>query len=1049
MAIPGRDKNSQSLEALKVLEAEKYKIVVASERTIAAVREKYRNEDLIKHDRAVRELEIQANNRIAAEKARLKDALKQEGLTEDAKLDLIRKSAEAERKILEELENEKKSQAEIRVKLVMKADAEVAKKAQQLDEARYKRLNIYQRKNFLESKRQAAQETKATLEQMLIDKEAALEVETDATTQAELLKEIEEINQEIVSATEVAAEARKKELEVQKLVRAAEMQGLTYSERYAENLAEAAKIKEQLDELQKEMYIRTEMGLDTSDLEETIKELTNAQIEAQKAAAENRKQAREEKKVKKDPKYNSVADRKAAHQKVKELSEDPNASEEDLAKAQAEAEKYDAAHDEAMDAAKDKAIVDAVNQMGSLLSDFSKSIDTNIKSFYQYQAQINARLEGSEHNYQKSLRLITKNVGVSGFMKQADVIEKLKELTEAGVAYNLDLRAFLMTLQEEVVDTFNALDDNLRRLIRAQQADTTAARMGMEAALKKFLNKEYQDTSYLSDAFDSVSQAIIDANAQLTRDESIAFEHAIQKWLGALYSVGLDGGTASKIASGLNYLGTGNVEALEGDSALNSLLAMSASRAGISYADILTGGLDSDTTNKLMKSMVEYLASIAENTDNNQVSKAAYSNLYGMSMTDLKAFSTLTDTDISNLFNNSMSYSSSIKEVENQLGKVFFRTHLSQIMSNMFDNALLTASTSIGSNPALYTTWTVLNIIEDLTGGINLPAVSVMGNMVDLSAFTVTGLGKMGIAGLGLLGGLMSSIFGGSLFGTTKLSKWGYDDYTARGKGIKAISKGTAQEVSESTELNMVGSASGDDVKQTGMSDGAAGAEEDSKTTNQSVEDEADSAKELGETVEKILNVITDIDTRLKTAVYTVRAQLDLSAMSTPLPVSLDTWMNSSFFSRTEQIIDKESDLVTQLLSGYKVTSEIETHLDQLATETQLDSLLKDSEFSSTFQALNTAVQNDQIVQEKEATLITPEGLKVSLQDMSPVVQNFFLAALRSMNISAIDSQTGEQIDLPSAIAKSLENTFGDGSSLKVVVTNDTGNPVPVRQGVL
>ena len=112
-------------------------------------------------------------------------------------------------------------------------------------------------------------------------------------------------------------------------------------------------------------------------------------------------------------------------------------------------------------------------------------------------------------------------------------------------------------------------------------------------------------------------------------ENALSFEYQVQKWLGSLYSLGMDSGTISTIAQGLNYLGTGNVEALNGNESLQSLLAMSASRAGISYADILTGGLDADTTNNLMKSMIEYLKSIAENTDNNQVTKSAYSTGFG------------------------------------------------------------------------------------------------------------------------------------------------------------------------------------------------------------------------------------------------------------------------------------------------------------------------------------------------------------------------------------------------------------------------------------
>ena len=490
--------------------------------------------------------------------------------------------------------------------------------------------------------------------------------------------------------------------------------------------------------------------------------------------------------------------------------------------------------------AEEAAVKNSLENLGAALNDATNQIDNDIDSFYEYQATVEARLQGSEHNYQDALKTISKNVGISGIVSQKEVIQNLKKASDTGIAYNLELRAFLATISEDIANTFDAFDSNLMRLIRLQQSDTTAARLGMEASLTKLFNSYFSDTSYLTDAYDQVSQAIIEANAQLTKDMSIQFEHTVQKWLGSLYSVGMDSGTIQTIAQGLNYLGTGNVEALNGNDSLNSLLAMSASRAGISYADILTGGLDAKTTNDLLKSMVEYLQSIANNTDNNQVTKSAYSNVFGFNMADLTAVSSLSSTDISNLYNTvAMDYESSIQEYSNQAGQILSRTHISQILDTAFENALATSATAIGNNAGLYTTWKVLNVIEDLTGGIAIPAVEVYGFMVDLHQ-TVTGLAKAGIAGLGLMGGLLGSMANLSLFGTNDLNSWGYDEFTSRGSASKGISSGTASGTSQSSSLGTKMSASGDDVKGTSMSDGADQAEEDSKTTNKNQEDAGD-----------------------------------------------------------------------------------------------------------------------------------------------------------------------------------------------------------------
>ena len=153
------------------------------------------------------------------------------------------------------------------------------------------------------------------------------------------------------------------------------------------------------------------------------------------------------------------------------------------------------------------------------------------------------------------------------------------------------------------------------------------------------------------------------------------------------------------------------------------------------------------------------------------------------------------------------------------------------MLDTVFDNAMMSASTAIGNNAGVYATWKVLNVVEDLTGGIAIPGISVMGNMVDLHQ-TVTGLAKTGIAGLGLIGSLLGSMFNGSLFGTTDVKKWGYEEFTSRGSGTKGISKGTATGTSESSSMSMVGSASSDDIKSTSLSDATDDAEEDSEITN-------------------------------------------------------------------------------------------------------------------------------------------------------------------------------------------------------------------------
>ena len=133
----------------------------------------------------------------------------------------------------------------------------------------------------------------------------------------------------------------------------------------------------------------------------------------------------------------------------------------------------------------------------------------------------------------------------------------------------------------------------------------------MEAALTEFFNKKFADSTFMNDMHDTVFGAIYDANSLMTAEESSEFEYIVQKWLGSLYSVGMSQEGIQKIATGLNYLGTGNYSGMASDESLQNIFAMSASRAGLNYAELLQRGLDKSSVNKLLESMVGYLRDIS------------------------------------------------------------------------------------------------------------------------------------------------------------------------------------------------------------------------------------------------------------------------------------------------------------------------------------------------------------------------------------------------------------------------------------------------------
>lgn len=118
---------------------------------------------------------------------------------------------------------------------------------------------------------------------------------------------------------------------------------------------------------------------------------------------------------------------------------------------------------------------------------------------------------------------------MSPFVKQADVVDNLKTLVGKGIAYNVEQRAFLDTISDKIATTFEATDATLLKLVRIQQADSTAARLGMEAALNQFLNSMYETTEYMTEAAASIRANIYEASALMGAAEATAFEYQVQK----------------------------------------------------------------------------------------------------------------------------------------------------------------------------------------------------------------------------------------------------------------------------------------------------------------------------------------------------------------------------------------------------------------------------------------------------------------------------------------------------------------------------------------
>lgn len=931
------------------------------------------------------------------------------------KIDNARKDAALRRKLEQELDDWDK-----------KAELDAFNYAEQLGVRLYKQKSLRERQLIQEQlaaqTKQYAEQKRATVEylqteQKKISSELAVLKRKKATTesveeQTKLEQQINDLTDQKIKKQE-QLKLRKQELsQLDKEALTARQQDLDLSQKLLEAeqrrfdiLRDKKSVEKQLDENNKEQdktkdkinSIKDELNSTDdegrkAELQEQLKEATaelqklretNDQLlEVQSSSNEAVEKQHKDTQKSQSQRLQAAQD-KLAYKKSDEYKEDQK-TEKEVKHAEELAERGTFGNALKQNADPAKLLGNALVNLTAKINAATEQIDKNINSMFQYQAQINARLNGTDSDYSDVLKTIRKNIGINPLVSQKAMVENVKKLVDSGVSFDLEQRAFLATISDRIVNTFDAFDSNLLRVIRLQQADSTAARLGMESALNEFLNSNFSDSTYLNDAFKSVSGALIDASAQLSRDQSVAFEYIVQKWLGSLYSLGLSSNTVSTIAQGLNYLGTGNVEALSGNESLQSLLAMSASRAGLSYSDLLTGGIDANNTNLLLKSMVEYLKEIATNSGNN-VTAASYANVFGMNTTDLVAINNLQQSQINSLYKSTLSIEEANGQLQSEMNQMFSRTHVSQILETGLENLMTTASTGIGSNMLTYGTWKILNIIEDLTGGIAIPAVSVFGNMVDLHT-TVTQLAKAGMAGLSLMGSLIGGLGSIASGGAMSMKTWGFDQYTSRGESINALKKGVKSGFSASSSMSSTGSASSSDIRSTTLAEGAASAEEDSKTTNASVE------KESGITENIYKAIANDNGPTTLTELVAIHSLLDekrlfkaelggfndlkdllapnrvfYSALIGMLPVT-----GESLAVTNNGLQIKQTDSIKNYLSQNNTSSLVGVELNNLATKISQNQINKISDLDSTIASYSAATKTAVVTTNASTTTTNP-----------------------------------------------------------------------------
>ncbi len=537
----------------------------------------------------------------------------------------------------------------------------------------------------------------------------------------------------------------------------------------------------------------------------------------------------------------------------------------------------------------------AMEAAGNLLNQLASTG----KSSTKHQSGVDTRLQGlstdeksggikkKAGSYWRSLAADIGKLGASPFFLQETAEERFAKLISQGIAFNVKERAFLDVLKDKVATTFNVADGTLLKLVRIQQADTSAARLGMESALTEFLNSMYATTEYMQQAAESIRSNLYEASALMGAKEATEFEFQVQKWMGSLYSVGFS--NTEGLSAALGKIAAGDISGVT-DGGLGNLLVMAANEAGKPIAEILEKGLTASETDELLKSVVNYLSKLYTETQGSRVLAQQFANVYGVTASDLRAAATLAPS-VKDITKYNEDFGTMIQQVYDSASFLTMtaRTSTGEMMENMKANFMYSMASTLANSPVLSSLNLVANLLNDLVGGIEIPFVNVMGFGFDLNASVADLMNVAALSG-SVLGGIGKMIAGlANLNPTNLLKTFGVEKGTA---GLDVQSRGAAAGLTGATaggsgqsESGYIGNESGDDVKDKTISDASSGPE---STVAEAKEDQENKEEARAQMIAGHIVDIYELLQEVTQGTKKFRVQLDVG--TNPLSWAGGTW---------------------------------------------------------------------------------------------------------------------------------------------------------------
>ena len=328
----------------------------------------------------------------------------------------------------------------------------------------------------------------------------------------------------------------------------------------------------------------------------------------------------------------------------------------------------------------------------------------------------------------------------TGLMTYQEYLNSMKTVAKTGYLKDLEGRTFIDVMKEQLLPAFNVTNSTLYRILRlvdSGNSDSTYQRLAIQTYLTRYLNEYYEDSEYIQSQFASIESALLDSIAVkgsekvIGNEETLTYEATVQAWTAAMYNSGVSSGVISNIAKGIDYLASGNIEALSQNETLMNFFAIAAAKSNLSIADMLINGLDNSEIYSMLETIVRYLSEISISSNN--VVRSEYAKIFGMSVADMVGVQNFVEGGgLSTLLKAKplSEYGSTSREFSEQLYAMFnptafvsykgSRITAQSYLANMLDNTLTETALNFGNNLYSYTSYKMASVVGNIADAVSV-----------------------------------------------------------------------------------------------------------------------------------------------------------------------------------------------------------------------------------------------------------------------------------------------------------------------------------------